>query len=109
MRYAALVPETFSGKSPLDGTVEPLSRLLDVAPYDRLVREILQAALGRAVKMLALGSLAGLGLGLLATRILVFIVYQATPGDPLILSSALFAMALLGLVATWILAQRALY
>ncbi len=71
-------------------------------------REVLQAALGRAFKLLVIGSLAGLGLGLLATRILAFIVYQATPRDPLILAGAVLAMALLGLVATWIPAQRAL-
>jgi len=71
-------------------------------------REVLQAALGRAIKLLAIGSLAGLGLGLLATRVLAFIVYQATPRDPLILGGVVLAMALLGLVATWIPAQRAL-
>jgi predicted permease len=71
-------------------------------------REVLQAALGRAVKLLAIGSAAGLSLGLLATRILAYIVYQATPRDPLVLVGVVFAMALLGLVATWIPAQRAL-
>ena len=71
-------------------------------------REVLQAALGRAIKLLAIGSFAGLGLGLLATRVLAFIVYQATPRDPLILGGVVLAMALLGLVATWIPAQRAL-
>jgi predicted permease len=70
--------------------------------------EVLQAALGRAVKLLAVGSFAGLGLGVLAARVLAFIVYQATPRDPLILASVVLAMALLGLVATWIPAQRAL-
>ena len=71
-------------------------------------REVLQAALGRAFKLLALGSAAGLLLGLLATRLLAFIVYQATPRDPLVLAGAVLAMVLLGLVATWIPAQRAL-
>jgi ABC-type antimicrobial peptide transport system permease subunit len=71
-------------------------------------REVLQAALGRAVKLLALGSIAGLGLGLLATRVLAFIVYRATPRDPLVLTGVVLAMGLLGLVATWIPAQRAL-
>jgi ABC-type antimicrobial peptide transport system permease subunit len=52
--------------------------------------------------------LAGLVLGLLATRILAFIVYRATPRDPLVLGGVVLAMALLGLVATWIPAQRAL-
>ena len=48
-------------------------------------KEVLQAALGRALKLLALGSPAGLILGILATRVLASIVYQATPA---ILSSS---------------------
>jgi len=71
-------------------------------------KEVLQAALGRAVKLLAFGSAAGLLLGILASRVLAFIVYQATPRDPLVLAGVVLAMALLGLVATWIPAQRAL-
>jgi predicted permease len=71
-------------------------------------REVLQAALGRAFKLLALGSAAGLLLGILATRVLASIVYQATPRDPLVLAGVVVAMLLLGLLATWIPAQRAL-
>ena len=71
-------------------------------------KEVLQAALGRAFKLLAIGSAAGLGLGILATRLLAFIVYQATPRDPIVLAGVVLAMALLGLVATWIPAHRAL-
>jgi predicted permease len=70
--------------------------------------EVLHAALGRAFKLLAVGSATGMTLGLLATRVLAYIVYQATPRDPLILAGVVVAMALLGLVATWIPAQRAL-
>ena len=70
--------------------------------------EVLQAALGRAFKLLAFGSAAGLILGLLATRVLAYIVYEASPRDPLVLAGVVLAMALLGLVATWIPAQRAL-
>jgi ABC-type antimicrobial peptide transport system permease subunit len=71
-------------------------------------KEVLQAALGRAVKLLAIGSAAGLGLGIMATRVLAVIVFQATPRDPFVLAGVVLAMALLGLVATWIPAQRAL-
>jgi predicted permease len=71
-------------------------------------KEVLDAALGRALKLLAFGSAAGLLLGLLATRVLAFIVYQATPRDPLVLAGVVLAMCLLGLLATWIPAQRAL-
>ena len=71
-------------------------------------KEVFQAALGRALKLLAFGSAAGLLLGILASRVLAFIVYQATPRDPLVLAGTVLAMSLLGLVATWIPAQRAL-
>ena len=71
-------------------------------------KEVLQAALGRAVKLLAIGSAAGLLLGILASRVLAFVVYQATPHDPLILAGVVLAMALLGLLAAWIPARRAL-
>jgi len=71
-------------------------------------KEVLHAALGRPFRLLAIGSAAGLTMGLLATRVLAFIVYQATPRDPLVLAGVVLAMALLGLLATWIPAQRAL-
>jgi ABC-type antimicrobial peptide transport system permease subunit len=71
-------------------------------------KEVLQAALGRPFKLLAFGSAAGLLLGILASRVLASIVYQATPRDPLVLAGVVLAMALLGLLATWIPAQRAL-
>jgi predicted permease len=71
-------------------------------------KEVLQAALGRAFRLLAIGSVAGLSLGILAARVLAYIVYQATPRDPLVLSGVVLAMALVGLLATWIPAQRAL-
>ena len=71
-------------------------------------KEVLQATLGRAFKLLALGSAAGLLIGILASKVLAFIVYQATPRDPLVLGGVVLAMLLLGLLATWIPAQRAL-
>lgn len=70
--------------------------------------ELLRTALGRAARLLAIGSIAGLVLGMMASRVLAFIVYQATPRDPLVLFGAIVAMAALGLLATWIPAQRAL-
>jgi predicted permease len=70
--------------------------------------EVLQAALGRALKLLAIGSGAGLLLGILASRVLAAIVYQASPRDPVVLIGVVLAMALLGLLGTWIPAHRAL-
>jgi predicted permease len=70
--------------------------------------EVVRAALGRALKLLAIGSGAGLVLGILASRVLAAIVYQASPRDPVVLTGAVAAMALLGALGTWIPAQRAL-
>jgi len=71
-------------------------------------KEVLKAALGRAFKLLAFGSAAGLLLGLLASRVLALIVFEATPRDPLVLVGVVVAMALLELVATLVPARRAL-
>ena len=71
-------------------------------------KEVLQVALGRAFKLLAFGSAAGLLLGIIAGRVLAHIVYQATPRDPLVLAGVVLTMALLGLLATWMPARRAL-
>ena len=71
-------------------------------------KEVLQAALGRAVKLLTIGSVTGLILGILASRVLAFVVSQATPRDPLVLAGVVLVMSILGLLATWIPAQRAL-
>ena len=71
-------------------------------------REVLSAALGRAFRLLAIGSVAGVILGVLAARVLSFIVYQATPKDPVVLFGVTATMLLLGLVAALIPARRAL-
>jgi predicted permease len=70
--------------------------------------KVLRASLGRAFRLLAIGSVAGVALGVLATRVLSYIVYQATPKDPLVLVGVSVTMLLLGLVAAWIPARRAL-
>jgi predicted permease len=71
-------------------------------------RQILHTSLGRALGLLTAGSVAGLVLGVLATRLLSYIVYEATPKDPLVLGGVGVTMLLLGLLATWIPARRAL-
>ena len=68
-------------------------------------KEVLEMALGRAIKLLSFDSAAGLLLGILASHVLASVVYRATPRDPLALAGAVLAM---GLLATWIPAQRAL-
>jgi predicted permease len=71
-------------------------------------REVLRAALGRAFRLLGIGSVAGLLLGLAATRVLSYVVYQASPRDPLVLCGVVAVMLLIGVLAAWIPAQRAL-
>jgi hypothetical protein len=63
-------------------------------------------ALGRPMQLL--GSLGGLLVGGLSSKVLASIVYQATPRDPLVLVGVLVSMSLIGLVAAWIPARRAL-
>jgi predicted permease len=70
--------------------------------------QVARTALGRPLVVLVSGSLAGLGLGILASRFLSYVVYQASSRDPFVLLGAVAAMILIGLVATWIPARRAL-
>jgi predicted permease len=70
--------------------------------------EVLRAALGRAFVLLSVGSVSGLVLGILASRVLSHIVYQAGPKDPLVLGGVVLTMLVLGVVASWIPAQKAL-
>jgi len=70
--------------------------------------QVMRAALGRPLILLLSGSVAGLVLGALASRLLAQIVYQATPRDPVVFAGVTTTMILLGLLATWIPARRAL-
>jgi hypothetical protein len=74
--------------------VEPSERLAGMLDQPDERTEILRVAIGRAFK--------------LAARVLASIVYQATPRDPFVLAGVVLAMLVLGLLATWIPARRAL-
>jgi predicted permease len=71
-------------------------------------RHVMRSALGRPLILLITGSLAGLVLGVVASRLLALIVYEATPRDPVVFLGVTATMILLGLMATWIPARRAL-
>jgi ABC-type antimicrobial peptide transport system permease subunit len=71
-------------------------------------KQVLRAALGRAFVLLSVGSVAGMVLGILSSKVLSYIVYQAAPKDPLVLGGVVMAMLVLGLAAAWIPAQKAL-
>ncbi|HZZ39812.1 MAG TPA: ABC transporter permease [Acidobacteriaceae bacterium] len=71
-------------------------------------KQVLGTALGRAFLLLSGGSVAGIVLGVLATKVLSAIVYQATPKDPVVLGGVVATMLALGLVAALIPARKAL-
>ena len=70
--------------------------------------QVMSAALGRPMGLLGVGSVFGLLAAIFASRLLGRIVYQANPSDPLVLGGAVLTMALLGIAASAIPAQRAL-
>ena len=70
--------------------------------------QVLRAALARTVLLLLTGSIAGLLLGMAATKILASIVYHASAADPLVLLGVILTMALVGLISASIPARRAL-
>jgi predicted permease len=57
-------------------------------------KQILSAALGRMLTLLAIGSLIGIALGAAASRVLSAVVYQATAQDPFVLSAVAFTTVL---------------
>jgi predicted permease len=71
-------------------------------------KQVLRTALGRALLLLVSGSVAGIVLGVLSAKVLSYIVYQATPRDPFVLFGVLLTMLMLGLLAAWLPAQKAL-
>ena len=60
-------------------------------------KQILAAALGRMLILLASGAAAGMLLGVAASRVLSAIVYQASAQDPFVLAAVAFTVLLTGL------------
>jgi ABC-type lipoprotein release transport system permease subunit len=71
-------------------------------------KHVMRTAVGRPIVLLMVGSLLGLLLGVLASRLLGQIVYQANPRDPVVVVGAVLTIALLGVAASAIPAMRAL-
>ena len=72
-------------------------------------KQILSAALGRMLILLAAGSVVGLLLGLAASRLLSAIVYQATAQDPFVLSAVTLTLLLTGALSVAGPVRRALH
>jgi ABC-type antimicrobial peptide transport system permease subunit len=64
--------------------------------------------LGRVIVLLAVGSGAGLFVGLFAARFLSGVIYEAASGDPMLSTLVLLTMGAVGLGSAWIPARRAL-
>lgn len=71
-------------------------------------RHVMNAALGRPIMLLGVGSVVGLLLSSFAGWFLQQIVYQANPRDPMVLIGVVLTMALLGVAASAIPALRAI-
>jgi len=70
--------------------------------------QVMTAAVGRPMVLLGVGSVVGLLAGVLASRLLGQIVYQANPSDSVVVGGAVLTMTLLGIAASAIPARRAL-
>jgi predicted permease len=72
-------------------------------------KQILSAALGRMLILLASGSVVGMLLGVAASRVLTAIVYQATAQDPFVLTAVAFTVLLTGSLSVAGPVRRALH
>jgi len=72
-------------------------------------KQILSAALGRMLILLASGSIVGMLLGVAASRVLSAIVYQASAQDPFVLAAVAFTVLLTGSVSVAGPVRRALH
>jgi predicted permease len=72
-------------------------------------RQILSAALGRMLILLSAGSLAGILLGIAASKVLSAIVFQATAQDPIVLTAVALTILLTGALSVAGPVRRALH
>jgi predicted permease len=72
-------------------------------------KQILSVALGRMLILLSAGSLAGILLGVAASRILSAIVFQATAQDPIVLTAVALTILLTGALSVAGPVRRALH
>jgi ABC-type antimicrobial peptide transport system permease subunit len=68
----------------------------------------MRSTLSRPVLILIIGACAGLIGGLAAARLLAHLISFPSTSDPLLLACVALVMMMLGVIATWIPARRAL-
>jgi ABC-type antimicrobial peptide transport system permease subunit len=71
--------------------------------------QVIRSTLSRPIVILLSGCGIGLVGGLLTARVLARLISFPSTRDPLVLSAVILTMMLLGLVATWMPARRALH
>jgi ABC-type antimicrobial peptide transport system permease subunit len=70
--------------------------------------QVIRSTLSRPVLILLSGACFGLIGGVLAARLLARLISFPSTSDPMVLFSVIVTMMLLGIVATWVPARRAL-
>jgi predicted permease len=70
--------------------------------------QVLGLVFVRIAVLMAIGGAIGLLLAMLTARVLASIVYQASPGDPIVIGGVIASVTILGLAASWAPARRAL-
>ncbi len=70
--------------------------------------QVMQSILKRPLALLLAGSALGMVAGWATSRVMANLTSFASPRDPLIMAAVLLAMLLVGVVATWVPARRAM-
>jgi predicted lysophospholipase L1 biosynthesis ABC-type transport system permease subunit len=70
-------------------------------------RQVTREVIGSGMRDAAIGAAAGLGIGWIITRKLAALLYQVTPGDPVVLGASVLLFLGIALIACWVPARRA--
>ena len=70
--------------------------------------QVTRSMLNRPILILIIGACIGLIGGLLAARLLAHLITFPSTSDPLVLACVALVMMMLGIIATWVPARRAL-
>ena len=70
--------------------------------------DLLRLVLGRGLRLSLLGLLVGIGAALALTRVLGSLLFQVSPSDPTTYTAVGAVMILVGLLASWAPARRAM-
>ncbi len=69
--------------------------------------DVIRLVLGRALRIVGIGAVAGLFGAVVATRVLQRFLFEVTPTDPIVFGSVTLLLMAVGVVAAWMPARRA--